>query len=631
MCGICGIVASSPQALRRHELRIHELLDDLQRRGPDNTGVARLENTLFGHTRLKIVDLSDNANQPMMDSNSQCMVTFNGEIYNFQELRSDLKSLGIKFETSSDTEVILHAYLKYGLDSISLFDGIFSIAICDVRIGTTFLVRDRFGIKPLFYGFKGSNLFFSSHQISLRNTIQSPIEISEIALTQYLMFGFTRDPATIDRNLAVVGAGDVLIIPHDHPSDAKLESWKSRRSMESHFLLSDIKHRSSRITQAKSLIESSIKSQLPAEVPFGIFLSGGIDSSLLVSIASRESIPFKALNIAFEGSPNGLDESDNARQTSESLGLDFISERITAQDVHGSIEAIADAMQAPSFDGVNTFFASRLAARNGLKVVISGLGVDELFGGYGGFRLAPYYRGLMRLRAFFPVISSLAERAKGISYRLEKLGRLSSVTSESGLYTALRANGWIDELNFLGYSGNNIVQDVISDLEPELLDRPLSSFQTYRHFEVESFLKGRLLRDADSLSMYHSIEMRVPFLSNGLAEYSNLLANSKWEKELVGKKIIKSAAFGNLPSHILKAPKRGFSMPIAHWINDVFEEYISFVFMSDDSPLSQILSRRSYSSRRNFRRNLGAEQQWKYLMLAIWAQRHDVAIASCDL
>ena len=630
MCGICGIVASSRRAISEHAPKMDYLLNDLQRRGPDNSGVRELGNTLFGHTRLKIVDLSNNANQPMMDVNCQCMITFNGEIYNFQEIRKHLQSLGIIFQTLSDTEVILNAYLQYGLESISLFDGIFAIAICDIRISRTFLFRDRFGVKPLFYGFNGSSLFFSSHEISLGESLNSSNRISEIALSQYMVFGFIRDPATINLNVEVVSAGDVLVIPHACPRDAKLMPWKRTKSIKNFDVVQEIRHRSSRVGLAKSLIEESIKAQLPAEVPFGIFLSGGIDSSTLVSIASGEPQKFKALNISFEGSKNDLDESGTARETSELLGLDFISERITAKDVRDSIEAITDAMQSPSFDGVNTFFASRLAARNGLKVVISGLGVDELFGGYGGFKLAPYFKSLMKLRSLFPVISSFGKRAKSISYRVEKLSRLNCVTSESGLYTALRANGWIDELDFFGYSPQKVLQTVIADLGSVIVDQDLSTFQTYRKFERESFLKGRLLRDADSLSMFHSIEMRVPFLSNGLAEYSDLLANSAFERELIGKKIIKSAVASYLPSHILKAPKRGFSMPISYWINDVLREHILFAFMSGDSPLNRFLSQRSFASRRSFFRSLGAEQQWKYLILAIWAQRHNIAIEPHD-
>src|SRR5215469_6322367 len=398
MCGIFGITG---QNARVPDGVLEQGTRSLAHRGPDDSGVVLIRDGTdapceigLGNRRLAILDLSPLGHQPMQDPDTGNWIAYNGEIYNFRELRSELKQMGTRFVSHSDTEVVLKAYALWGESCLTRFRGMFALALWDANRHQLLLARDPMGIKPLYYAQAGSFFLFASEVRSLLGTGLLPRRVDAAGLTNYLSFGSSYDPLTLIEGVKSLPAGHSL-------------TWKggTLKFLQYWDLVDDspIAQSNTAISEQyvncaasgiQPLIEEAVRMQLVSDVPVGVFLSGGIDSSALVSILSRGGITPSTFSIVFK--EVDFSEAQHSQAIAAKFGTDHHEIEISQSDVLRAIPDALGAMDLPTMDGINTFFVSRETRRAGVKVVLSGLGGDEIFAGYSSFRTVPRFERLTR-------------------------------------------------------------------------------------------------------------------------------------------------------------------------------------------------------------------------------------------
>src|SRR3954471_13603067 len=398
MCGIFGIAAQNAQIPAG---LLERGTQSLAHRGPDDSGTILLRGANqrdeigLGNRRLAILDLSPLGHQPMHDTETGNWIVYNGEIYNFREIRQELEASGTRFVSHSDTEVVLKSYAQWGLSSISKFRGMFAFAIWDSNSHQLLLARDPMGIKPLYYARAGSFFIFASEVRALLGTGLLPTRIDAAGLTNYLTFGSSYDPLTLIEGVRALPAGHSL-------------TWKDGVAKQSQYwdLVDDLPSKAQSVpsisthdealaaNQLRPLLEAAVRMQLVSDVPVGVFLSGGIDSSALVSILSDGGVRPSTFSIAFRESD--FSEAQHSRAIAAKFQTDHHEIEVSQFDVLAAIPDALAAMDLPTMDGVNTFFVSRETRRAGVKVALSGLGGDEVFAGYSSFRTIPRFESMAR-------------------------------------------------------------------------------------------------------------------------------------------------------------------------------------------------------------------------------------------
>ena len=558
MCGISGIYLR--QNKNKEKLKeIVEKMNQFQiRRGPDGDGIFIDESNglIFGHRRLSIIDLSGAGKQPMQFGD--LWITFNGEIYNFLELKKNLEKKGYKFTTKTDTEVILALYAEYREESFSMLRGMFAFALWDNRNKKLFLVKDRYGIKPLYYYADSEKLVFASMVKAVIESGIVPVQKKSDAYIGFLLFGSVPLPMTTYKDIFGLPAGHYL--EFDESGNKKLVKYYD-------FLLAfqnkekvDFKNVKRKIS---SLLEDSINHHLISDAPLGVFLSGGLDSSAIAALAAKaKSDKIKTLSIIFN-EPE-FSEQKYQRLVAEKIKSDHQEIKITKNDFFDSFSEIFEAMDQPTIDGVNTFFISKSAKEAGLKVVLSGLGADEIFCGYSSFRKAEVLRKIQNLPKFLKSSLDLASLFNGRYQKLNYLKNsdiLSFYLSIRGLFMPQEAaqilgvnlsevEGFINELR-----GN--IETGAANLRPvDLLS----------YLELKFYLQNQLLKDTDFMSMHHSIEVRVPFLDHPLVEYLSSLPPEIKLGGDINKALLAGAVKNSLPQEIFSRPKMGFTFPFEKWL-----------------------------------------------------------------
>ena len=519
-------------------------------RGPDGEDCFVDDGVVIGHRRLAIIDLSDDARQPMANETGDVWISVNGEIYNFRELRSELETSGHVFKSHTDSEVLLHGYEQWGLRGVlSRLRGMFAFALYDARRAgdaKLFLVRDRFGIKPLYYAREGERLLFASELTALVASGVVAPEIDARAVTSFLEFGSIPGPATAVKDVEALPAGHYL------------EVGGGRSVLRRYWELEASAGQGQGISE---LLEESVELHLVSDVPLGVFLSGGIDSATLVALASASSEePVKTLSVVFDDA--GLSEARYARQVADRYGTDHLEISLDASEFLETLPSVFDAMDSPTVDGVNTYFVSRAAKRAGLKVVLTGLGGDEVFLGY------PHHKALSRIDPFARVLSRLprpvrrgfATAAKAFARR-DKLDYLEMPTA-TNLYRMFR-----------GLYSPRQVAKLVDGVESELgADEPLlhesgkALVDTAVRLEFDHYLQNQLLRDTDAMSMAHSIEARVPFLDHRLVEAVYRLPHASKLARGVNKPLLVGALAEPLPREVWDRPKQGFTLPFRRFM-----------------------------------------------------------------
>ncbi len=573
MCGISGIYLR--QNKNKEKLKeIVEKMNQFQiRRGPDGDGIFIDESSglALGHRRLSIIDLSEAGKQPMQWQSTkgigQFVISFNGEIYNFLELKKDLEQKGYKFKTKTDTEVILALYDEYKEKSFEMLRGMFAFALWDDKNQKLFLVKDRYGIKPLYYCADGEKLVFAS-------TVRAIIESSVISVQKniqayigFLLFGSVPLPTTTIKNVFAVPAGCYL--EFDEIGNKKLVEYYNLLNAFQNKLHYTNDRQGNVINKIRGLLEKSIDLHLISDASLGVFLSGGLDSSVIVALATKaKSDKIKTLSIIFN-EPE-FSEQKYQRLVAEKIKSDHREIKITKNDFFDSFSEIFEAMDQPTIDGVNSFFISKAAKEAGLKVVLSGLGADEIFCGYSSFRKAEVLRKIQNLPKFLKSSLDLASlfggRYKKLNY-LKNNDILSFYLSIRGLFMPQEVAKILDinlsEIeNFIDRLNNSILNPQSSILNP------LHPVDLLSYLELKFYLQNQLLKDTDFMSMYHSVEVRVPFLDHPLVEYlSGLSSEIKFDGG-INKALLVEATRDLLPQEIFSRPKMGFTFPFEKWLKE---------------------------------------------------------------
>ena len=626
MCGICGILstASDPKV----SMRVESMNSAMVHRGPDDFGQASLGPLTMAMRRLSIIDLSPRGRQPMANEDETVWIVFNGEIYNFQEERTWLEQKGHVFRSRTDTEVIVHLYEELGQECVHRLRGMFAFAIWDCRSEELFLARDRLGIKPLYYAELPDVLIFASEiKAILASGLLRP-ELNLIALDYYLTFGCVPAPDTLIDRIQALPPGHAIRVKNGH-----LVAYRYWDLPKEGIVNCDDKEV---IPRVRDLLQESIRLHQVSDVPLGAFLSGGIDSTAVVGLMSRLlNEPVRTFSVGFLDVAKRFDELEYARQVADAFGTKHTEVIIDGSKVVNELNNIVWHLDQPSGDGVNSYFVSLAASQGGLKVALSGLGADELFGGYGTYDFIPKWGGIARAwgRVPLPVRGLLGQLLGFISQtgrtrgRLHKLGRLNYVDSPLTLYLLARALLWPEERRRI-YNVELLRELCLPSDDTALLEQYLGSedslWQVVSRLEMRNYMGHRLLRDTDVMSMAHSLEVRVPLIDHKLVEFVTGLPY-QWHRNRAVPKSLMTAALENLlPKRIAHRPKHGFEFPMAHWMRNELREVIEDIFsprvvrqrgLFNPSPLQEL-----------YRSFLSGNQEymtvWQFVVLELWMRRY---------
>src|SRR3990167_2782528 len=585
MCGICGLLdlnrAVDVDLLTR-------MGNSLLHRGPDE-GDSYTDTTLgLGHRRLSIIDL-DAGRQPIFNEDRTLAIVFNGEIYNFNELRRGLLASGHVFRTKSDTEVIIHLYEEYGYGCLELLEGMFAFAIWDCKKKELFLARDRFGIKPLVYFYDGRKFIFSSEIKSILQDDRVPREFNYGAFHDYLTFNYIPAPGTIYKNIMKLEPGHFLTV------DAGNGNITLRK--ERYYDVADLNHNNNgtviRLEEAKEklrfALEESVKSHMISDVPIGAFLSGGIDSSIIVGLMSRFSNrPVKTFSIGFDGH-DLFDETAYARQVSRLNNTEHYEFKLNHTDMLGIIPEVLDNLDEPFSDWsiFPTYLVSRETGKY-VKVALSGDGADEVFGGYRkhlGEYLAKYYMKVpkqLRHKAIEPLLNMLPDSHDSLP--LEYMRRVKKFISGISDDQAERHFKWMqifsagaqrELLNSypdqLGNDPLNTIANLCDRYKGDAINRIL-------YTDLMFCLTYDMLAKVDSMSMLNSLEVRVPYLDKNLVELAFSMNGDLKLNGLKRKYILVETFKDILPPELHKRSKQGFDIPIGDWFKkDLRDLFLSVV------------------------------------------------------
>ncbi|MEP7337852.1 MAG: asparagine synthase (glutamine-hydrolyzing) [Acidobacteriota bacterium] len=579
MCGIFGIVTNK---LRQELVKpLARAAQSLAHRGPDDEGVEFITactddlSVAFAHRRLSILDLSPAGHQPMRDDATGNWITYNGEVFNFRDVRQRLESRGLKFNSESDTEVLLKGYGLLGPEAITDWRGMFAFGFWDAQKRQLTLVRDRLGIKPLYYYHDGESFIFASEVRALLATGLVPRRMSRAAIDSYLAFGSVQQPLTIIENVYAVLPGHVLTLKDGRVSTEAY--WQLRNHLSGQVT----RDQRELVTEIRELLLESVRLRLVSDVPVGVFLSGGIDSSAVVSMMRQAtSSEIRSFSICFN--EQDFNEQDYAEQIARQFNTAHQSVFVTGGEALAKLPDALGAMDQPSIDGVNTYLISEAVAQSGLKVAVSGLGGDEVFAGYGFFRTIARDEQLLRQvknvplglrRAAAAAINSVATgpratkfgallKSDHLSDHAVQLHRQLFTREQRGELLSLAEMQSKDRPKLEEWTGNRVITSSDSD--------PINQASA---LELGGYLSDTLLRDTDSMSMAHGLEVRVPLIDHRLVERMLQVPGEAKLREGRQKWLLVEAA-GGLPVEVTDRPKRGFELPFKHWLQGALRERI---------------------------------------------------------
>lgn len=552
MCRIAGIIS---QKLNDNEINaaIQRMCNAMHKGGPDGEGYLLLPNfnLAFGHRRLSLIDLSENGKQPMPYQN-QLWITFNGEIYNYPELKADLITKGFSFNNATDTEVILAGYQAYGTNFFKSLKGMFAFALLDQNKQKTFLVRDGLGIKPLYYAINDKQLYFAS-EVKAFTAFNSNWKENPDWPIYFLSFGFIPEPHTTLAGVQNLPKGHFLTWDHQeqHASLQKFaDEYPSTKEVEKEVAQEEI----------KTKLDQAVKRHLIADAPIGVFLSGGIDSSLLSLIASEQTK--QVINtVSINFNEPEFSEQKYQEIIAEQIHSKHISYTVSANDFEQHIDQIFADMDQPSNDGVNSWFVNKVAKENGLKAVLSGIGADELFGGYPSFKRHQLIKKLKKTPRF------LLKAARYLPS--DKLKRISFLAYHNpvGEYLFLRGFYTPNVVSKLLNVPEKKIEELLANYPLNREVEQLSAEDRISWFETNVYMQNQLLKDTDYMSMAHGVEVRVPFLDQDLvAETLALPKNARFNGQ--PKSLLIKAYHQLLPKAIWDRPKKGFTFPFQHWFTN---------------------------------------------------------------
>lgn len=575
MCGIAGIYhLATPKPV--DPKRVERMCDALAHRGPDGAGVWTAPGVGLGHRRLSIIDVAGSP-QPMASSDGRAMLVFNGEIYNFRELREELRQHGAQFHTDGDSEVILAAWQRWGTDCLQRLHGMFAFAIYDLAERTLFLARDRLGVKPLFYAaLSDGSVAFASE---LKGLLAHPLlrrDVDPLAVDDYLAWGYVPDHRSFLAGVQKLPAGHALLLRHGTDLPSSRQWWDVSFAERRHGKPADLE------AELLHLLRQAVSSRMVADVPLGAFLSGGVDSSSVVALmAEAGRDPVKTCSIGFDVA--ALDESSYAQQIAQRFGTDHRS-RVVSPDDFDHVDDLAAMFDEPFADAsaLPTWRVCQLA-RETVTVALSGDGADEAFAGY---RRHVFQRGEDRLRGLLPqavrgpmfgALGSLYPKADWAPRPLRAKATLQALALP-GEEAYARAIGIVpDDLRSTLYTDGYLAQRSDYRAEQPLVDLmqkapARSGLDRAQYGDLKFWLPGDILTKVDRTSMAVSLEAREPLLDHRLIEFAASLPEGLRVRRTEGKWLLKKTMGRYLPDDILFRPKQGFVTPIAQWFRGPLAE-----------------------------------------------------------
>ncbi len=629
MCGIAGYVSAREGTDRRRHV-VGRMCARMVHRGPDDAGVESIDEATLGMTRLAIFDPAQ-GHQPMRTPDGRFTLVFNGAIYNFRQLAEELGPLGWTFRTHCDTEVLLAAFAQWGTACLPRLRGMFAFAIWDAREHSLTLVRGPFGIKPLYYHWRDDGgLLFASELSAITASRSVQIEIEPRAISAYLSYLSVPAPQTIYRRVRCLRPGQLAVWHDGCFTERTYWSLRQPASTESR----PASHYQDFVGELRSRLEDSVRAHALADVPVGAFLSGGIDSGALVALLARHTPGrLKTFTLAFD--EREYSEQTAARRLADHVGTDHYEQIITGADVADQLPTILDRMDQPTGDGTNVYFASALAARSGVKAVVSGLGGDELFGGYPSFsqlpriaRLLPLWRGVPASvrRALIAAL-----RARG-TVRSLKLADFLAYARDLNEIASLQRSVFSEpaRLTLLAHDTRRLVAR-LGPMHPMLDDfafelHATESLRTVSSWEMRTYMTDVLLSDSDVFSMAHSLELRTPFIDSQLVRWLWQQPESFVFTPGRYKGALHDAVADLLPLTQKSHTKLGFSLPFPLWIRGPLRSFMEDMFSSASlincpwlDPVAVQSLWRDYL-RSNDTRNWS--RVWSLAMLIAFLQRH---------
>ena len=639
MCGICGVIGSTEPEPTQNVVR--QMLGQMHHRGPDDEGIYVDGSVALGMRRLSIIDVGG-GHQPVFNEDRTLVVVFNGEIYNFQELRATLESRGHHFQTNSDTEVIVYAYEEWGEDCVDHFEGMFAFALAETSKSTrrgnprVLLARDRLGIKPFYYALVDGNLIFASEVRSLLSSGQIEPRLSQTALRSYLLFGSVVEPMTLVEGVYSLPPGHrITLSASGRHTSVRPEPYWDFASAACPQPNARVQERCSASGFLRSLLEEAVESHLIADVPVGVFLSSGIDSTALVALATQKKAALNTVTVVFP--EQEYSEAAMARRTARHFGTNHQEFVLTGDDMLSRLTEAVGALDQPSMDGVNTYFVSWAARQAGLKVALSGLGSDEIFGGYSTFRSTPDAQSVASLAQTMPggVRSTLvfaAEKTLGRFHRSDAHRKMAALWRDPNFlphpyfYTRLLFTP-TQVLGLLKGNGLDSPEPWRDWLEETARgSKQLDDFTAVSCLESRSYMVDTLLRDTDSMSMAHSIEVRVPFLDHALVEYVARLPGSI-KRNGRPKSLLIDAVADLIPAEVISQKKRTFTLPWEHWLRNALMKEVAAEFRDIALPLRECLNARTVGRVWTdfLEGKTSWSRVWSLFVLNRWARRHLVS------
>ena len=628
MCGIAGFVDFNKNST---ELNVKAMIAPLNHRGPDGEGTLLLENSEavigFGHKRLSIIDLSNNGKQPM--SLDHLYITFNGEIYNYKEIKIELLELGHQFRGESDTEMILHAYKQWGINAVDKFIGMFAIVLYDDFNKEILILRDRAGVKPLFYYQKNDLFLFSSELKSFQEHPKFEKNLNLDAVAAFMQYGNVPTPHCIFKNCKKVNPGHFIKIDLKSKNKQEIQYWnvyEYYKKPKSKISYQEAKQ------ETKKILLSACNYRMVADVPVGIFLSGGYDSTTVAALLQSESTTkLKTFTI---GVPDiGLNEAPYAKDIAHHLGTDHTEVHCTEEEALEMIKDLPFYYDEPFADSsaIPTTLVSKMA-RKDVTVALSADGGDEIFAGYNRYDfMVRYGKKLNKIPSFLRnslvgVMNNVSSESLPIlknkynfHNRYEKLKTVLKDPSKKEIMLSLSQQ-------FTNKQMSKIMKNNFSELETmyqsnELLKESNSSLSYMMAIDFQTYLLDDILQKVDRATMTHSLEGREPFLDHRILEFAAQLPDNFKYNNGIKKRILKDITHQYIPQKLLDRPKMGFAIPIASWLNHQLKDYVE-EYINEDRIVKQGIFNWSYicqlktsfySGRKEYDTKL-----WYFLMFQMW-------------
>jgi asparagine synthase (glutamine-hydrolysing) len=636
VCGIAGVIGPGvtlPIVERMTSMLFH--------RGPDDGGYETLDGPrgmtrgVFGNRRLAILDLSAAGHQPMSYAAGRYLITYNGEIYNYRELRDELARDGLEFSTSGDTEVILAGWARWGARVLPRLRGMFAFAIWDRDEERAYLARDAFGIKPLYFAESDGAVLFASEVRALLASEQIDRSLCPTAVATYLATGSVAEPWTIIESVLALGAGSLVAIDCSRGAAVlgRAEQFASPFASRE-VLATDRKPtgerqmkegRAGMARELRRVLRDSVSHHLISDVPVALFLSGGLDSSSVVALASEVSrTRLDSFTVTFDEPDHS--EAVPARIVAEKFGTRHHEIALSGQSLLDALPEAFAAMDQPSLDGLNTYVVSGAVRAHDIKVVLSGLGGDELFGGYPSFRRASAIAPLWRLPG---TLRRLSAAAAGFSSdpRLDRISTLlHSPHPGRAAYLASRTLFGRNQVRMLTGSADNVASEPTATSGRD--DERLTLLQQVSLYETTGYMRNTLLRDSDVFSMAHSLELRVPFVDREVARVAMLLPDSVKLRRGASKPILFEAMEDLLPASLRTRPKQGFTLPFERWMRrELFREVDARLTSAliERVGLNAAAARQVWSEFQDGARGMSWSRPWALYTLVRWAEQHSVA------